>query len=529
MLAGSRPVSVPCTVPSPPARPHVPRLWSRAVIEVRVLGGLAARIGGQDVALPADARARELLAWLALHPGRHPRAALAGRLRPDVLDESARKTLRDAVYELRRTLGPDAIDATREAVGLGRSVVVDLQQTATAAAAGDLAAAVEGGPLLAGLDADWAIAAREEHAGDVSVRLAALVEADPTRALDWARRRTEIEPHSEAAHRDLLRLHAERGDRPAALAAHDAFAARLRRELGVAPATETRALVERIRRGGARPSFEQEIRFTSVRGRRVAYATVGDAGPRLVLPAMWISHLEEEWMFPELRAFIEALAAEHTVIRYDRLGTGLSDREHPAPGMPAELETLAAVIGATDGPARSRRRADAPALLGISRGGATAIAYAAAHPVRRLALVDTYADGAAIAPPPLQDALAATVRAHWGAGARVLADIWMPGADPELRERFAAYQRAAASPETAAALLAEVYACDVRALLPAVAAPALVLHRREDRAMPFSGARALAAGLPDARLVALDGDVHPPWLGDPEPVLVALLAFLRSG
>ena len=104
----------------------------------------------------------------------------------------------------------------------------------------------------------------------------------------------------------------------------------------------------------------------------------------------------------------------------------------------------------------------------------------------------------------------------------------MPGADRELRERFAAYQRAAATPEAAADLLAEVYAVDVRPLLASVHVPVLVVHRRDDRAMPFAGARELAAALPDAELVALAGDVHPPWLGDPAPVLDALLPFLRG-
>ena len=90
------------------------------MLEIRV-GGLAADLDGRPVPLPADARARELLGWLVVAPGPHARSALAGRLRPDVGEESARKTLRDAVYELRRVLGPDgrdAIVATRDQVGL---------------------------------------------------------------------------------------------------------------------------------------------------------------------------------------------------------------------------------------------------------------------------------------------------------------------------------------------------------------------------------------------------------------------------
>ena len=169
-------------------------------------------------------------------------------------------------------------------------------------------------------------------------------------------------------------------------------------------------------------------------------------------------------------------------------------------------------------------------LLGMSWGCCTAAAFAARHPerVRCLALVGAYAQGEQIAPAALRDAMVATVRAHWGTGSRLLADVWVPGADAEARERFARLQRASASPEVAAAMLEVIYATDVRELLPQVAAPALVVHRREDRAMPFAQGREVAALLPEARLVALDGDLHPPWLGDSDAVLGALTAFLDA-
>jgi DNA-binding CsgD family transcriptional regulator len=108
----------------------------------------------------------------------------------------------------------------------------------------------------------------------------------------------------------------------------------------------------------------------------------------------------------------------------------------------------------------------------------------------------------------------------------MLADVWLPGADASTRDRFARLQRAAATPEVAAAMLEEIYRTDIRGLLPQVRARALVVHRREDRAMPFAQGRELAAGLPDARLVALDGELHPPWLGDSNAVVSAMRAFL---
>jgi DNA-binding SARP family transcriptional activator/tetratricopeptide (TPR) repeat protein len=258
------------------------------VLEIRVLGALAADVDGRPVALPADARARELLGWLVVAPGPHARSALAGRLRPDVAEESARKTLRDAVYELRRALGTEgreAIVATRDQVGLEPALVrADLWSFREHVAAGELEVAVDGrlGELLAGLDADWVLRARDEHAaalGGVLASLAARAEAtgDHDAAVQWTRRRLEVEPLAEEAHRDLIRRLALAGDRPAALMAANAMADRLHRELGVPPSPKTRALVEDVRRGQAfaaprkraEPSLPPALaRTTTPEGRR---------------------------------------------------------------------------------------------------------------------------------------------------------------------------------------------------------------------------------------------------------------------
>src|SRR5262245_6759570 len=106
--------------------------------------------------------------------------------------------------------------------------------------------------------------------------------------------------------------------------------------------------------------MRQEVRFCDVPGGRVACATVGE-GPPLVLAPWWISHIELDWQRPDFRAFVEALGRDRTVLRYDRLGTGLSDRTAGGNGdLDAELVTLEAVLDGTDVP-----RA---ALLGISSG-----------------------------------------------------------------------------------------------------------------------------------------------------------------
>ena len=263
-----------------------------------MLGTLEVLVDGNPVTLPPDARARELLGWLAVHPGRHPRSALAGRLRPDVSEDSARKTLRDAVYKLRTALGDagtEALVATREEVGLA-GARVDLHEFRRLRSAGEPAPALElaAGELLPGLDADWALRARDEHEQDVAETAAQLVRdaeeaGDLTAALRWARRRVELEPIGEAAHRDLVRLLALSDDRPAALRVASALSERLRRELGVPPSATTRALVDDIRAGrlgGAPPEGASVGQRSSVaEGERVRGALVphdvGAHGPEV--------------------------------------------------------------------------------------------------------------------------------------------------------------------------------------------------------------------------------------------------------
>jgi pimeloyl-ACP methyl ester carboxylesterase/DNA-binding CsgD family transcriptional regulator len=269
---------------------------------------------------------------------------------------------------------------------------------------------------------------------------------------------------------------------------------------------------------------EQEIRFCAVGDARVAYATVG-SGPPLLLPALWISHLELEWGFADFRAFVDVLARDRTVVRYDRLGTGLSDRPDALDiSLDTEVRTIAAVADAAGLAELS--------LLGVSWGASSAAAFAAAFPdrVRSLALVGSYARGSQVAPEALRAAMVDTVRAHWGAGSRVIADVWMPGADAVMRDRFARLQRAAATPEVAAEMLELVYRTDMRDVLARVRAPALVIHRREDRAMPFEQGREVASLLPDAQFVAAEGSAHPPWLGgDTAAILTAIRRFLGPG
>src|SRR4051812_6989178 len=245
------------------------------MLRVRLLGELAVETAEGELVAPRSRPARELLAWLALHPGMHPRLELASRFWPDVLETSARASLRTALHELRRAVGEDAVVAGRELVGLAGEPWVDALAVRELAAAGraEEALAQCSGDALPGLDRDWAIAARDEHRELVAGLLAGLADAaSGEEALRWARELVRADPLSEDAVRRLMRLLAESGDRAAALAAYARLEERLRRELRVVPSRRTRELVAGIRDEGAGDA--------SVAAGRVTAASAGAVLPR---------------------------------------------------------------------------------------------------------------------------------------------------------------------------------------------------------------------------------------------------------
>ena len=264
---------------------------------------------------------------------------------------------------------------------------------------------------------------------------------------------------------------------------------------------------------------QQLDRVVLADGTEVAYASVGTGRP-LVYVMGWLSHLELSWELPAERAFYEALGQGCRLVRYDRVGCGLSAATSRPPSLAFELAQLDAVV-ATLG--------DEPFdLMGTSMGAPVAVAWAAAHPrsVRRLVLYGGWARGADVSPPAVRNHVLGLIESHWGLGSDVLTDIFAPDADAATRAEVTRYQRSASSAATARALLALSYELDVVGLLGDVRAPTLVVHRVDDRAAPVAQAAVLAGGIDGAELVVLPGRSHLPYIGDRDELVRVVRRFL---
>jgi DNA-binding SARP family transcriptional activator len=228
-------------------------LYALTVLRVRLVGDVAVELDGESRPLPPG-RPRALLGWLALNPGAHPRTSVASLFWPDVLDESARACLRSALWSLRRAIGEDALVATRDRVGLAEGVAVDVLEAERLRAGGhcEEALALCDGPLLPGVEDEWALDARESHRQRTVAVLESLAAAaddagDSRRAVDLTRRQAALEPLSEEIHRALMRRLDAAGNRGAALAEYAELRTRMLARVRVAPSAETQELAESLR------------------------------------------------------------------------------------------------------------------------------------------------------------------------------------------------------------------------------------------------------------------------------------------
>ncbi len=269
-----------------------------------------------------------------------------------------------------------------------------------------------------------------------------------------------------------------------------------------------------------------EVSYARSGSVNIAYQVTGGGAFDLVLVSGFVSHLDNDWELPSSAHMIDRLGAFARVIRFDKRGTGLSDRSVGLPDLEARMDDVRAVMDA----AGSERAA----LFGYSEGGPLAMLFAAAYParVRALVLYGTYAKrtGPDDDYPWCETAeqrvdYAAAIEREWG----IEADLtrMAPDSDATFKRWWMTRARAAASPGSARDLVVMNSKADVRDLLPAIQAPTLVIHRTGDLDARVEEGRYIAGRIPGARFVELPGRTHVPFW-DPDDVMDEAEEFLTG-
>ncbi len=238
-------------------------------------------------------------------------------------------------------------------------------------------------------------------------------------------------------------------------------------------------------------------------GVRLAYAITGE-GPPLVRAGHWLSHVEHDWESPVYKHLLWDLSAQYLLVRYDHRGNGLSDWDVGDICLESLLRDLETVVDAV--------RVERFALLAMSAGSPVAIAYAAKHPERLTHLV-LY--GSFHRPSHSDEelhALATLMKEHWGrsnpAFRQVFTTAALPNSTLEEQEWFNEQQRITASPDNAVRILQAIHYMDVSEVIGQIRVPTLVIHVRGDAAVPVEAGRSVAASIPGARFVLIEGQNH---------------------
>jgi pimeloyl-ACP methyl ester carboxylesterase len=262
----------------------------------------------------------------------------------------------------------------------------------------------------------------------------------------------------------------------------------------------------------------------------IAYRTMGDGPLDLVLVPGWVTHLEAHWDDPVLAHFLERLSRFARLILFDKRGTGLSDPVplDRLPTLEERMEDVRAVLDAVG----SRTAA----LFGISEGGPMCALYAATYPERTRALVMSgcyakwiRADDYPWAPTRAEhEAAFAAYERGWGTPIGFKTVAPSVANVESCRNWWARNLRQGASPGAGIALYRMNIEIDIRAVLPTIRVPTLVMHRSGDRLIDAANSRYLAAHIPGAKLREFDGADHLPWFGDCDAVLDEVEEFLTG-
>lgn len=267
-------------------------------------------------------------------------------------------------------------------------------------------------------------------------------------------------------------------------------------------------------------SLERMFRFCQVgNDSNLAYASLGEGAPLVMVPG-WLCHAHEFWTHPAAARARARLARSHRFVWYDRLGCGLSDRQISSLSLDDDVEQLATMMDAAG--------IEHASLLGYSFGSPPAAAFAARYPERvdRLVLCSGFARGSTIATDTQFDGLKHIVRMHWGVGSRALAAMLLPTGSSSDLQWYTNFQQSAATAAITELLLEHTRCTDARDILPDVSAPTLVIHNRDDEAVPLHAGKELAALIPGARLHVLEGHDHDPFIRTTGSLVETILDFI---
>jgi class 3 adenylate cyclase len=271
-----------------------------------------------------------------------------------------------------------------------------------------------------------------------------------------------------------------------------------------------------------------ETRFAKAGDLSIAYQVAGEGDIDVILVPQWLSNIEQYWEHPAAAYFLRRIASFSRLILFDKRGTGLSDAVPTTQTLEERMDDVLAVMDAV--------QSERAVLFGPSEGGAMAALFAATYPERCVSLIlygacarwlqaPDYPEGR---PAELVDAYGQRWIEGWGSGGSVNVLAPTLAGDGHFRRWWGRFERHSVRPGMVGAIFETINTLDVRAVLPAIRVPTLILHRRGDRLIDVGNARYLAAHVPGARYVELPGDDHIYFAGDADALLDEIEEFVTG-
>ncbi len=498
-----------------------------------------------------------LFAYLAVTGKAHTRDTLATLFWPEADQQSGRSNLRRSIYNLKKAAGENVIAAAPEQVGINpeADLWIDVRVFDTSAGLQKTSDFNDGiyshlaeaahlfcGDFMAGFNLpdcpefdEWQFFQREHYHQKGLQLLDRLVEMDVQngrfqQAISFARKRLSFDRLHEPAHRKLLQLYAQTGEKAAAIRQFSECERILKLELGAKPQPETIHILDSIKNRRQNIDARQgplapKTRYVKSGNTYIAYQTMGQGPVDILLVSGFVSHIEHMWNDPGLSSFLHRLGRFARLIVFDKRGIGLSDRIGDPPTLENTLEDIQAVLKAAG--------SGNTILLGASEGGPAVIQYAFKHPRNILGLIlyGTMAKGTKSDNYPFAltrsqyDKWLERLISSWGGPCGI--GFFAPSrkTDPQLRMWWSDMLKLSSSPGNVRLVLEALRDIDVRPLLPRVKVPALILHRKEDKAVRVGAGRYLSELIPNNQYVELDGADHWWWIADVDAIIHQIRQF----